>query len=120
MLEVVSSTLIRSTNFPCNSNMKRKILIGLLILILIYIAANWFIPRYFVGVGVEGLFKIGSCLRDDEFGVTYRVQGTAKNRTYAEVIISEKYPSQDKYKLGYVELLFSNANPQKLYAIPCP
>ncbi|MGZ3786832.1 MAG: hypothetical protein ACXVC3_20005 [Bdellovibrio sp.] len=68
----------------------------------------------------ETIFKIGGCLRDDEMGVTYRVHGTAKGSLGAEVILSEKYPSSDAYKVGTQERLPLNENPRKLYPIKCP
>lgn len=76
------------------------------------------VQRYLVGTHAEGLFKIGSCYKDDEFGVVYRVEGTMKGRTSALILESSKYPSQ--YKVGDKRAWSSSENRQKLYAVVCP
>lgn len=100
--------------------MKQKLILAVAVTGLSYLILNWYASNRFLGTGAEGLFKIGSCVRDDEFGVIYKITGTVKGKTQAQVVASEKYPSQDQYKIGYVKNMESNENPQKLYAATCP
>lgn len=100
--------------------MNKKLLAALAVLIFILIGLNWFVSRRLLGSGVEGLFKIGNCVRDDEFGVTYKVTGAIKGRTGVEIVLSERYPSHTNYKVGTIEQWPSNENSRKLYAVTCP
>lgn len=100
--------------------MQKKILIGLIAFAaIIYFVLNNYLQNS-VGTNVETIFKLGGCLKDEEMGVTYKIDGPAKGSLGAEIIISEKYPSSDQYKVGNSLRLPLNENPQKLYAVRCP
>lgn len=73
-----------------------------------------------IGYNIEGIYKIGECYKNDEFGVTYKVTSTAKGKSFGSVVASEKYPSQDEYKLGF-ETHWSSVEPfGKMQPAPCP
>jgi hypothetical protein len=97
--------------------MTKKILIGLVAILILWIGLVQ-IQNYLIGRDKEGLFKIGSCYRDDEFGLLYRIKGTVKDQTFALVLESSKYPSQ--YKVNEEKHWPSGSNPQKLYPVNCP
>lgn len=90
-----------------------------LIFFIIAIAFDKF-QRYATGGYAETIFKIDGCVRDDEMGVTYKVLGTAKGNTVSRVVVSDKYPSSETYKVGSRALWPRDENPQKLYSIKCP
>ena len=100
--------------------MKQKIFIGFLTLISLYLAANWYVSKKLIGNDVEGLYRIDSCVRDEEFGINYKIVGAIKGRTEVKIIKSDKYPDQENYKVGRLEHIPSDENPRKLYAIKCP
>jgi hypothetical protein len=93
-------------------------LIGITLFVLLCVLFSFFVTKKLRGQ--EGLFRVGSCVKDDEMGVTYKITGLVKDTTSAEVVLSDKYPSQESYKVGYQRNLRSDENPQKLYPIACP
>lgn len=97
--------------------MAKKYLIGALVLLTIWIGYLQ-LQSFLVGVDKEGLFKVGGCYRDDEFGLLYRIQRTVKGQTFAVILESNKYPSQ--YKMDEEKHWPSNNNSQKLYPVKCP
>jgi len=92
-----------------------RILAGILGLAIAYVVFF----KMVTGVDSEGLFHVGDCYRNDEFGITYKVTGTAKGETFARVQVSDKYPSADDKKVGAETHWASNDNSQKLYPVAC-
>jgi hypothetical protein len=89
-----------------------------IVLVLIFVFAK--LGRDVVGINVEGLYKIGECYGNDEFGVTYKVTNTSKGLSFATVVASDKYPSQEDYKMG-AETRWSSVEPfGKLQPATCP
>lgn len=87
-------------------------------LVMLFVFAK--LGRDAVGVNIEGIYKIGQCYRNEEFGVTYKVTSTAKGRSFANVVASDKYPSQAEYKPG-VETHWASVEPfGKLQPTACP
>lgn len=89
-----------------------------LALVMLFVFAK--LGRDAVGINVEGLYKIGACYRNEEFGVTYKITHTTKGKSFANVVASDKYPSQEEYKLG-AESHWSSVEPfGKLQPAACP
>ncbi|MBS1971804.1 MAG: hypothetical protein JSU04_15940 [Bdellovibrionales bacterium] len=92
-------------------------LMGAMVVMLFVFAQ---LGRKAVGLNVEGIYKIGECYKNDEFGVTYKVTNTAKGRSFGTVIASEKYPSQEEYKMG-AETNWSSVEPfGPMKPVSCP
>ena len=98
----------------------KKIIIGLIVLVAVtYFTLNHYIQQT-VGTNAETIFKIGGCVKDEEMGITNKIISPAKGSLGAEIILNEKYPFSDQYKVGNSLRLPLNENPQKLYAVQCP
>lgn len=101
-------------------NKKAFILAAVIVTFLVFAFVFVKLIRDAAGVGVEGIYKIGSCYKNDEFGVVYKVASTAKGRSFGHVLVSEKYPSQDTYKVGAVTDWSSNEPLGALQPVDCP
>ena len=99
------------------SDMAKKLVIGLVLFLALGIGPTQ-IQNQLIGNNKEGLYAIGKCYRDDEFGVTYRVDRTVKGNTFATILESAKYPTQ--YPVKDERHWPSDENPQKLYPVNCP
>lgn len=72
------------------------------------------------GIRANTIFKVGGCIKSDEFGVIYKITGTAKGKTLSKIVSSDKYPSNERYAVGQSRLFSLNENPDKLYPVACP
>jgi hypothetical protein len=97
--------------------MAKKISIGLVVILLLSIGLSQ-LQNYLISRNKEGLFKIGGCYRDDEFGLLYRIESTVKGQTSASILESTKYPTQ--YKVDERRHWPSNNNLRSLYPVACP
>jgi hypothetical protein len=100
--------------------MLKKILFGLVCVVILWVVLSRYVWHR-MGGDVDTIFKPGGCMRFDEMGVTYRIDGgPIKGGIGARVIVSDKYPSSDLYKVGSSIRLPLYENPNKLYPIKCP
>lgn len=94
--------------------MKIKVL-WIVVIIETLVIAGALLGSYILkGAGFrDGLFKDGSCLRDDTIGVVYKTIGSIKGRTTLEIIKSERSPDDDQFKVGHEDFVYANENPKK-------
>ncbi|MNJ92607.1 hypothetical protein D3C87_102800 [compost metagenome] len=102
--------------------MKNKILMRSA-MILVLVLVLFFVYHKLFQAPIEdekGLYAMGTCLKNIEFGVTYKVQNTVKGQTFAVTVSSEKYPSQEGFRVGTITHWSASELRSDLVSVDCP